>query len=292
MTLALTLAAAVTVGISLGLLGGGGSILSVPVLIYLAGIAPKTAIAMSLFVVGVTSVVGLVPHAHAGRVRWRTGLLFGGAGMAGAYVGGRLAAHVPAGLLLVAFAVMMAVTAVAMLRGRKEREHREVQRPMPRILAQGTAVGLVTGLVGAGGGFVVVPALVLLGGLSMPAAVGTSLVVIAMNSFAGLAGHLHSLHLDWPLTSAVALAAAAGSLAGSRLTGRIDPQRLRRVFGWFVIAMAAFVLAEQAPAQWRHALLGSPPGRSALAAVLTATGAAVLLARRARRRSADEVRCR
>ena len=285
MTLTLTLAAAIGVGISLGLLGGGGSILTVPILIYVAGIAPKQAIAMSLFVVGVTSVAGLVPHARAGRVRWRTGLLFGGAGTVGAYAGGRLAAYVPSGVLLVAFALMMGLSAVAMLRRRPGpppiRAHRPSARGAPRILGQGVAVGLVTGLVGAGGGFVVVPALVLLGGMAMPVAVGTSLVVIAMNSVAGLAGHLGSVHLDWRLTLAVTGAAVLGSIAGSRLTGWISPERLRRAFGWFVVVMAVFVLIEQAPKPVRHLLSSTPLGWVMLATVSVSVAAA-LLTRRAR----------
>ncbi|HEU5027849.1 MAG TPA: sulfite exporter TauE/SafE family protein [Spirillospora sp.] len=279
MILALTLAAAVAVGVTLGLLGGGGSILTVPILVYLAGAAPEPAIAMSLFVVGVTSAVSVLPHARAGRVRWRTGLLFGAAGMAGAYLGGRLAAYLPAGLLLAGFGVMMALTAFAMLcQGSRAQSHAPRPRPAVRTLLNGAAVGLATGLIGAGGGFLIVPALVLLGGLALPAAIGTSLLVIAANSFAGLAGHLQNVQLDWRLTLAVTGAAVAGSLAGSRLTGRVDPDRLRRVFGWFVVAMAVFVLTEQIPDGPRHALLGTPPGWGAFAGVLLAlaSGASLL----------------
>jgi uncharacterized membrane protein YfcA len=285
MTLALTLLAALAVGVSLGLLGGGGSILTVPILVYVAGVETKQAIAMSLFVVGATSLAGVVPHARAGRVRWRTGLLFGGAGMAGAYAGGRLAAFIPAGVLLAAFAVMMAVTAVAMLRSRPAPAGGHADRPIVRILAEGVTVGLVTGLVGAGGGFLVVPALVLLGGLSMPVAVGTSLLVIAMKSFAGLAGYLSSVHIDWPLTLAVTGAAVLGGLAGSRLAGRVDPQRLRRAFGWFVLVMAAFVVTQEVPDGIRHALFGTPAGWAAGGAVTVAV-ATVVLMRRSRRREA------
>ncbi|HLV72511.1 MAG TPA: sulfite exporter TauE/SafE family protein [Vulgatibacteraceae bacterium] len=289
MTLALTLAAALAVGVSLGLLGGGGSILTVPILVYLAGVEARQAIAMSLFVVGTTALASLLPHARAGRVRWRTGLLFGAAGMAGAYAGGRVAAHLPAAVLLAAFAVMMAVTALAMLRGRPAPAgDGPADRPVPRILAEGLAVGAVTGMVGAGGGFLVVPALVLLGGLSMPAAVGTSLMVIAMKSFAGLAGYLHGVDLDWTLTIAVTGAAVLGAQAGSHLAGRVDPERLRRAFGWFVLGMSAIVLAEQAPAAAHHALLGTVPGRTALAALAVATAA--LLICRARRRRALRAR--
>ncbi|GAA1387960.1 sulfite exporter TauE/SafE family protein [Catellatospora chokoriensis] len=247
--LALTLAASVAIGLTLGLLGGGGSILTVPVLVYLAGVEPKSAIAMSLVVVGVTSAVALITHARAGRVQWRTGALFGAAGMAGAYAGGRVAQYIPGTVLLIAFALMMLITAIAMLRSRRgttaPAECRNAPLPVVKILAEGVVVGLVTGLVGAGGGFLVVPALVLLGGLPMPVAVGTSLLVIAMKSFAGLGGYLHSVTIDWRLTAAVTAVAVLGSLAGGRLAGRIDPGLLRRGFGWFVVVMGVGVLAGQ-----------------------------------------------
>ncbi|WP_067464699.1 sulfite exporter TauE/SafE family protein [Actinomadura macra] len=283
MTLVLTLAAAVAVGVTLGLLGGGGSILTVPILVYLAGAAPEPAIAMSLFVVGATSAISVLPHARAGGVRWRTGLLFGAAGMAGAYLGGRLAAFLPAAVLLAAFAVMMAITAIGMLcRGPRacDQPPDDAPRPRPivRTLLTGAAVGLVTGLIGAGGGFLIVPALVLLGGLALPAAIGTSLLVISANSFAGLAGHLQNVHLDWRLTLAVTAAAVAGSLAGSQLTGRVDPDRLRQIFGWFIVAMALFLLTKQIPDGPRHALLSTPPGWGIFAVTLAAslTGASLL----------------
>ncbi|PZG07736.1 hypothetical protein C1I95_30690 [Micromonospora craterilacus] len=252
-TLALTVAGAVLIGVSLGLLGGGGSILAVPLLVYVADLPAREAIATSLLVVGATSAVGVLPHARAHRVRWRTGLVFGLAGMAGAYAGGRLAAYVPPTVLLVAFALMMLGTAVAMLRGRHATSGESVRhRPSaPRIVLDGLVVGLVTGLVGAGGGFLVVPALALLGGLSMPVAVGTSLVVIALKSFAGLAGYLSGVSLDWGLAAAVTLAAVAGSLLGGRLAGRVPAELLRKAFGWFVVLMGVFVLAQQLPTELR-----------------------------------------
>ncbi|MEU0080516.1 sulfite exporter TauE/SafE family protein [Micromonospora tulbaghiae] len=251
-TLALTLAGAVLIGVTLGLLGGGGSILAVPLLVYVADLPAKEAIATSLLVVGVTSAVGVLPHARANRVRWRTGLIFGLAGMTGAYAGGRLAEFVPAGVLLTGFALMMLATAVAMLRGRRSAEGRPVphELPMLRVVGDGVIVGLVTGLVGAGGGFLVVPALALLGGLPMPVAVGTSLVVIAMKSFAGLAGYLSSVQIHWGLAAGVTAAAVVGSLLGGRLAGRIPADLLRRGFGWFVVVMGVFVLAQQLPPVW------------------------------------------
>lgn len=245
--IALTIGLAVFVGIALGLLGGGGSILTVPLLAYVAGMDAKQAIATSLLVVGVTSAIGAISHARAGRVQWRTGLIFGGAGMAGAFGGGLLARFIPGTVLLIGFAVMMVATAVAMLRGRKNVEVTEGSHrlPVPKIVAEGLIVGLVTGLVGAGGGFLVVPALALLGGLPMPIAVGTSLIVIAMKSFAGLGGYLSSVQINWTVALAVTAAAVAGALLGSRLTAKVDPEVLRKAFGWFVLAMSSVILAQE-----------------------------------------------
>ena len=244
---ALTVALAVFVGISLGLLGGGGSILTVPLLAYVAGLNPKQAIATSLLVVGVTSAFGAITHARAGRVRWKVAAVFGGAAMAGAYAGGRLAHFIPGNILLIAFAMIMIAAAVAMLRGRRDLED-ESTGPLPitKILVQGGIVGLISGLVGAGGGFLLVPALALLGGLPMPVAVGTSLVVISMQSFAGFAGHLSGEAIDWKLAGMVIAAAVAGSVLGGYLTAYVEPAVLRKAFGWFVLAMAALVLAQEA----------------------------------------------
>lgn len=278
--LVLTVLLAVAVGISLGLLGGGGSILAVPLLVYVAGLPTKEAIATSLLVVGVTSAVGVLPHARAARVRWRTGLVFGLAGMTGAYAGGRLAAFIPGGVLLAGFALMMLATAAAMIRGRRGGTDRPVPHELPtlRVIADGVAVGLVTGLVGAGGGFLVVPALALLGGLPMPVAVGTSLLVIAMKSFAGLAGYLSTVHINWALAATVTAAAVAGSLVGGRLAGRIPETALRKSFGWFVLVMGAFVLAQQLPTR----LWGNPVTWAAAAALLLSAAVAAAQQRRQR----------
>jgi uncharacterized membrane protein YfcA len=248
--IAVTVVLAVFVGISLGLLGGGGSILTVPLLAYVAGMDPKQAIATSLLVVGVTSAVGAITHARAGRVRWRTAALFGVAAMAGAYAGGRLARFVPGTVLMVVFALVMVAAAVAMLRGRQNTTASDTDRhlPMLKIAVLGVAVGTVSGLVGAGGGFLLVPALALLGGLPMPAAIGTSLVVIAMQSVTGLAGHLAAEHIDWQLAGMVTAAAVVGAVVGGRLTGLVDANALRRLFGWFVLLMASLILAEETTA--------------------------------------------
>ncbi len=241
---------AVLVGVSLGMLGGGGSILTVPILKYVIGLEAHQAVAASLFVVGATSASALIPHARRGRVRFRTGIIFGLAGMVGAFFAGRLAKHVPAGLLLVLFAVMMFVTAVAMLRGRKTADGAaavERELPIAKVIAEGLVVGAVTGLVGAGGGFLVVPALVLLGGLPMDVAVGTSLLVIAMKSFAGFAGYVTTTTIDWKLLLALTFFAIIGSAIGGHLAGKVDQAKLRRAFGWFVIVMALYMLAQEVP---------------------------------------------
>lgn len=252
-TLVIVLLLAVLVGISLGLLGGGGSILTVPILTYVVGMPAREAIAASLFIVGVTSVVSLITHARAGRVRWKLGLIFGLAGMAGAFGGGIVGGFIPGTVLLVLFALMMIATATAMIRGRKpkptEGEASSARAlPLWRIIGDGLAVGAATGLVGAGGGFLIVPALNLLGGIPMAIAVATSLLVIAMKSFAGLAGYLLSVELDWIPILAFTAVAIVGSWIGATLAGKIPEKALRRSFGWFVLLMGIVVLAQETPA--------------------------------------------
>ncbi|AKF03093.1 sulfite exporter TauE/SafE family protein [Sandaracinus amylolyticus] len=243
MSLVVGLALAILVGISLGLLGGGGSILMVPVLVYVLGRSTHEAIATSLVVVGVTSLAALVPHARADRVRWRTGLLFGATSMLGAYGGGRAAHLVPGVVLLLGLGAMMLVTAGAMMRARPTSER---GRSAP-VVVQGLIVGALTGLVGAGGGFVVVPALVLLGALSMRDAIGTSLLVIAMNSSAALIGHLGSTSIDLELAAPITCAAVVGSALGASLAGRVRPDLLRRAFAWLVLGMAVLLLSQEVP---------------------------------------------
>jgi uncharacterized membrane protein YfcA len=261
-----TIAMAAIVGVALGMLGGGGSILMVPLLTYVGGLDPKQAIATSLLVVGATSAIGVIGHARAGRVRWRVGLAFGVAGMAGAYGGGLLARFVSGTALLVGFAILMCAAAVAMFRDRIDRSDNG-SAPAPRLVAIGLAVGVVMGLVGAGGGFLLVPALVLLGAPPMAAAVGTSLVVIAMQSFAGLAGHLAGTPIDWRLAGLVTGAAVVGGLVGGRLTVMVDPDTLRQGFGWFVLAMSSLILAREA-----SPVVGAAVAATALLAIAMSVG--------------------
>ena len=247
-TFALAAALSVLIGAVLGMLGGGGSILTLPMLVYALGVEPRAAIATSLFVVGATSVVGTVIHARSGALQWRVGGLFGAAAMAGAFGGGRIARFVPASLLLVTFAIVMLVTATAMLRGRAEPSGPPRPVALGRALVLGGAVGVLSGLVGAGGGFLIFPALTIFGGLAMREAIGTSLFVIALQSFAGFAGQAGAVALDWTLIGVVTVAAVAGALGGATLGRKISGDALRRAFAWLVLAMGIFVIGKQASA--------------------------------------------
>ncbi len=253
--MALALVLSVFIGLSLGLFGGGGSLLSVPILTYAVGLEPKTAIAASLLVIAVTSGAALVPYLKSGLVCWRTGTVFGAAGMVGAYAGGRLARFVPDSVLLGAFAIMMLVTALAMLRG-KRLEQSEYAPPrglarVSRILAHGLGVGAVTGMIGAGGGFMIVPALVLLGGMPMRRAVATSLLVIAMKSAAGFAGYLGHASVPWQVVLPITAVAAFSSMFGATLVKKVPQEMLRRGFAWLVVLVASFVVVRSLPASLR-----------------------------------------
>ncbi|WP_342377833.1 sulfite exporter TauE/SafE family protein [Myxococcus stipitatus] len=293
------LAGALLVGVLLGLLGGGGSILTVPLLVYVLGVEPRTAIAMSLVVVGVTSANGAWLHARAGRVRWRTAFVFGAGGMVGAFLGGKLNPLLSPTALMVFFACVMVAASVAMLL------RSDAPAPAPsstaapavsasgigRVLLQGVGVGLLSGLVGAGGGFLIVPALAMVG-LPTPVATATSLVVIALQCAAGLVGHLGHLELPWVLTAQVIAVALVGSLVGGRLAGRVAPGLLRKGFAVFVLATAAFLLLAQLPAgaKERAAQVLSNVGAWPWVAVATLLGLPALLWRllSSRERTAKE----
>jgi uncharacterized membrane protein YfcA len=220
------------IGLLLGLTGGGGSIMTVPLLVYIVGLEAKIAIATSLLVVGLASLAALLPHSRAGNVYWRTGLIFGVAGMAGAYSGGRIAEYIADALLLLLFAGVMIGSGIAMLRKRGAPPGAAAVAGSPRswwkIVGDGFVVGIVTGLVGAGGGFLVVPALALLGGLPMHAAVGTSLLVIAMKSFAGLAGYISHVPIDSESAAIVGGLAILGTLLGTRIARFVSGPLLHR----------------------------------------------------------------
>lgn len=268
--LALAVPLGLAIGLALGALGGGGSILTVPALVYVLGQDPHTATTSSLLIVGTTSLIALVPHARAGHVRVPQGLMFGALGIGGAVAGSALSGHVDPEVLLAAFAVLITVVAVLMLlrsRGADAggaaasdltAEPMLTLRPFtcacPRVLrlvVTATVVGLLTGFFGVGGGFVLVPALVLALGFPMPVAVGTSLLVIAVNSASALAARLGSgvaSDLDWRLIAVFTAAAVAGSLVGGRLTSRTDPRVLTRVFAVLLLVVAAYTAARSIPA--------------------------------------------
>ena len=244
----LGLVLSIAIGLTLGFFGGGGSILTVPLLVYVFGLPPKEAIASSLLVVGVVSLVSGVQHARAGNVRPREALLFGLAGMLGAYLGGRASAFLDGGLLLLLFAAMMLLTAGAMWRGRRVvagNTTTDTLRSPLRLGLQGFAVGSFTGLVGAGGGFLIVPALALWAGLPMNAAIGTSLFVIVLNCAAGFAGYANHVSIDWPLVMLVTTAAIVGAFAGVDLSRRVDPARMRRAFAGFVLMIGGAILLRE-----------------------------------------------
>lgn len=235
-----------SIGLSLGLLGGGGSILTVPALVYLVGQSPQAAVTTSLAIVGANSLLGAYFHNLKGSCNWRAALVFGGAGMTVTYFAAGLSQFFSPALLMIAFAILMLIIGAAMLSQRnRPQEAEQCKRPnWPVVVAAGAAVGLLTGVLGVGGGFLIVPALVLLVGLPMSQAVGTSLIVIAANSFAGLAGHLGTPGFDLTVTLIFVAAGLAGVFAGSRLVHRLSAQKLRRAFGIFIILLAIFLLVD------------------------------------------------
>ncbi len=244
--LAVATALAVLIGAVLGMLGGGGSVLMVPVLLYLVGLKPKTALATSQILLAVTSAVAVMVHIRARRVVWSTGVLFGAASMLGAYCGGRAARYVPARLLLLGFTGLMLLSAAQMLRGRRAAptQQAEAERDDGR-LARGATIGFLTGMLagmlGVGGGFLIVPALTLFG-LPIEKAVGTSLFVISLQSLAGSIGYLEHVAVDVHVVVQLAAAMALGSIGGGLLSRRLPAALLRRLFAGLLVIVALFML--------------------------------------------------
>jgi hypothetical protein len=235
---ALVLAAAI--GISLGALGAGGSIITVPVLVYVAGISAHTAISMSLVIVGATSIFGAWLHQRHGQVYARAVLMLGSAGMAGAFLGSSLTHLVSEKVLMLSFALLMLTAGAAMLRSRPDTSLLPRCSP-PRCLSIGAAVGVLTGFLGVGGGFLIVPALILFAGLAPKTAVGSSLAIIGLNSTAGLLGHLRYADVDWKLTLLFLAVALTGMWFGEKICTQVSQQTLRRIFAWFILAIAIVI---------------------------------------------------
>lgn len=237
------------IGLSLGLVGGGGSILTVPILVYAIGQPVHDATTTSLAIVGLNALIGALGHLRAGNVWLRTGAAFGVAGIAGAFIGSWLNSLVSGPLLLALFAIVMLVAAVGMLR--RPAEVAPVGAPArgldavehwPKLLLSGLGVGLMTGFFGVGGGFVIVPALVLVLGLSMRVAIGTSLLVIAINSASSLVAHLRFGGLDLGITGLFVLGGLVGALGGASLAGRVSQKRLTQLFAAMIVTVAFYVL--------------------------------------------------
>lgn len=246
------------IGISLGLLGGGGSVLALPILVYVMGIAPKTAIVMTLVIVGSVSLLGVIPHWRRGNINFNKAFIFGAATMLGAFIGAKIATlpRVTDTFQMTLFGVMMLLMAVFMLRRNSptkktpQQDERELElypKPVCKycwlwLPTEGLGVGILTGLVGVGGGFAIVPALVLLGNTPMKEAVGTSLLIIALNAVAGFLGYLGHVSFNVSLTISFTLAASLGTLVGAYLAQFVSAKQLQKSFGYFLLAVAAFVL--------------------------------------------------
>lgn len=245
---------ALVIGITLGLLGSGGSILTVPVLTYLVGQETKVAIAGSLMIVGIISVFSAIPYARQKLVKWRTVVLFGVPGMVGASAGAWAAHFVSDAMQMLIFAALMLVAAFLMFRPVKldDENQEHAERAMYKIAIDGFVVGAITGLVGVGGGFLIIPALVLLGGLSMRLAVGTSLIIIAVKSFAGFVSYLPvleslNLSIDWSVIWIFSAIGIVGGWLGHQISSKVNQEQLKKGFAVFLVLMGAFILYKNVP---------------------------------------------
>lgn len=257
------LALAAVIGISLGLLGGGGSILAVPILVYVVGLETKTAIATSLLVVGTTSLIGALRHWRAHDIDVRTAVVFGLVSMAGSFAGGRVAEHLSDTFQLTLFAVVMLAASVSMFRSGGGEAAVPAAPRFALVVTAAALVGLLTGVVGVGGGFLVVPALVLFTGVPMKRAVGASLLVIAMNSASGFLAYAGHVSIDWRFTALFTTVAVAGVFAGSAIAPHVSQGVLKRSFAVFLIVVAGFILLQNAVSGRSSAKQVSAPVRTA-----------------------------
>lgn len=241
-----TLGLGFIIGFLLSLLGGGGSIVTVPVLVYIIGQSPQAAVATSLAIVGTNSSIGA--FFHRSQLSWRVALIFGGSGIAMAYLAAGLSEQVSPRLLMVLFALLMIVVAAMMMYFRPcPQNGSQTMQPWWIILLSGAGVGLLTGFLGVGGGFLIVPALVMLVGLPMKQAVGTSLVIIAINSLSGFLGHLNKEALDIQLILLFAVAGFVGAFSGAQLAKQLPASQLRQAFVVFILVLAVVLLYDNLP---------------------------------------------
>jgi uncharacterized membrane protein YfcA len=256
--------ASILIGISLGLIGGGGSILTVPVLVYLFHVEPMMATAYSLFIVGTSSLVGAFPKYRQGMISMKTAVVFGIPSIVAVFATRKfIVPAIPkevfsigdlvvtkALLMMILFAVLMVAASVSMIRDKKTTASDEQVKQVfnyPMILLEGTVVGVLTGLVGAGGGFLIIPALVMLSKLPMKMAVGTSLLIIAAKSLIGFTGDVMSAgaSMDWTLLGVVTSLAIVGIFVGNYLSKSIDGNKLKKGFGWFVLVMGIYIIINE-----------------------------------------------
>jgi len=240
------------IGVLLGLLGGGGSILAVPALVYGAGVPLAAAVPTSLLVVGISSATALLPRLRAGQIAWRIAGVFGAAGAAAAFAGAAVNRLLDPRAVLVGFAVLMVAAGLRMLHEQPE-VGGDCALPgggvnwrgcLPKAIGSGIVVGFLTGLFGVGGGFLIIPALALLLGLPMTTAVGTSLAIIVLNSIAGFTAHAGDVELGYRIVGAFTITAVAGSLIAGRFATRLPAERMRRWFAYLVFTVAAFVVVQ------------------------------------------------
>lgn len=254
--------ASLLIGISLGLIGGGGSILTVPVMVYLFGLQPLLATSYSLFIVGSTSMFGALNNLRKGMVNVKAALLFGASSIVTVFLTRKfLVPAIPkniftigdvviteAMLTMVLFAVLMLVASISMIRNKKvatETEEHKESFNFAKLVIYGITIGLVTGLLGAGGGFLLIPALVLLLKLPMKKAIGTSLMIIALNSLIGFTGDIGHFDIDWFFLFKITLIAIAGIFIGGALSKKIPGEKLKKGFGWFVLVMGIYIIVKE-----------------------------------------------
>ncbi|MGA9650307.1 sulfite exporter TauE/SafE family protein [Pedobacter sp.] len=254
--------ASALIGISLGLIGGGGSILTMPVLVYLFGVNPLLATSYSLFIVGSTSLAGTVGNFKRGLVNIKTALLFGSASISTVFLTRKfIIPLIPKTiikigdfeltenmLMMVLFAVLMVAAATAMIKGERAENSSQIKKNqlhLGKLLLFGIAIGLATGFLGAGGGFLLIPTLVILVGLPMKEAVGTSLFIIALNSLIGFTGDLGHFQIDWIFLAKITTVAIAGIVVGGMINKKIDGGKLKKGFGWFVLVMGCYIILKE-----------------------------------------------
>jgi uncharacterized membrane protein YfcA len=236
---------AILIGLSLGLMGGGGSILTVPILVYVLDYSPKDSIALSLAIVGVTSLFGSIAHFRNKNINFKVAGIFGPIAMIGTYLGTKLSVYLSGSTQLIIFAVVMLIASFFMFKGRKEVDEKSLDKETFKyftILIIGIFVGILTGIVGVGGGFMIVPALVLLANIPMKKAIGTSLIIISLNSFTGFLGYLDEVAIDWSFLLKFSSFAVIGIIIGSYLVKYIPQQKLKKAFSVFLVVMGVFIL--------------------------------------------------